>query len=507
MVAQGHALRPISHAEIPFAGLFHCEWGLKGGTCLGAHSAVVFNSNAGSENLGYSEVNGTFLGLARKHGRCGMQDTDRQAEQGSVQVQLERPLIFVLTAGLLLLALISGINVLYSFLYAMLGLIALCYFWTTRNIRNLSVERQLLSKWATLGDEVVESFRVSNAGALPVLWVEVNDHSDVPGYEAGIVTGLGPREHREWKTRAVCSRRGLYRLGPLRVYTGDPFGIFRATKELPDQATFLVYPPITEVPGLALPTGRQSGESRSLRRALHLTTDAASVREYVPGDSLHIIHWPTTARRGRLQSKEFDMEPGGSTWILLDLDQAVQAGEEDESTEEYSVKLAAALVYRLIREQKSIGLITYGDENRVLRANRGSQHMWRIMEILAVVRAHGTAQVGDVLSEVAPQIRGSMSLFVVTPSTDPTLVPILVNISRRGIRPTVLHLEPETFGAAGSSVPLKQALAAAGISFIEIERGQEFRTIAMEKGDEDIRRRAQTVGTTATGRVHDLNAG
>ena len=65
------------------------------------------------------------------------------------------------------------------------------------------------------------------------------------------------------------------------------------------------------------------------------------------------------------------MEPGGSTWILLDLNQAVQAGEEDESTEEYSVKLAAALVYRLIREQKSIGLITYGDENRVLARQQG----------------------------------------------------------------------------------------------------------------------------------------
>lgn len=436
-----------------------------------------------------------------------MLDTERQAEQGTVQVQLERPLIFVLTAGILLLALISGINVLYSFLYAMLGLIALSYFWTTRNIRNLTVERHLLSKWATLGDEIVETFRVANSGALPVLWVEVNDQSDVPGYEAGIVTGLGPREHREWKSRALCSRRGLYRLGPLRVYTGDPFGIFRATKILPDEATFLVYPPITEVPGLALPTGRQTGESRSLRRALHLTTDAASVREFVPGDALHIIHWPTTARRGRLQSKEFDMEPGGSTWILLDLDRGAQEGEEDESTEEYSVKLAAALVYRLIREQKSIGLITYGEEHRILRANKGSQHMWRIMEILAVVRAQGSADVGNVLSEVSPQIRGSMSLIVITPSTDPALAPILVNVSRRGIRPTVLHLVPQTFGGSQSSGPLMSALGAAGISCIEIERGQEFRTIALEKGDEDVRRRAQTVETTATGRVHGLSAG
>jgi uncharacterized protein (DUF58 family) len=435
-----------------------------------------------------------------------MVDPDRQVDQGTVQVELERPLIFVLTAGILLLALISGINVLYSFLYAMLGLISLSYFWTTRNARNLSVERHLVSKWATLGDEIEETFRVANAGALPVLWVEVNDHSDVPGYVAGIVTGLGPREHREWKSRAVCSRRGLYRLGPLRVYTGDPFGIFRATKILPDEATFLVYPPITEVPGLSLPTGRQTGESRSLRRALHLTTDAASVREYAPGDALHMIHWPTTARRGRLQTKEFDLEPGGSTWLLLDLDQAVQAGEEDESTEEYGVKLAAALVYRLIREQKSIGLITYGGESLTLRANKGSQHMWRIMEILAVVRAKGRANVGEVLSEVTPQIRGSMSLLVITPSTDPSLVPVLVNVSRRGIRPTVLHLVPETFGADKNSAPLKQALGAAGISCIEIEKGQEFRTIALEKGDEDIRRRAQTVETTATSRIHDVSA-
>ena len=83
----------------------------------------------------------------------------------------------------------------------------------------------------------MESFRVSNAGALPVLWVEVNDHSDVPGYEAGIVTGLGPREHREWKTRACVVGADSTDWVHYAFTLETPSASSVPLKELPDQAT------------------------------------------------------------------------------------------------------------------------------------------------------------------------------------------------------------------------------------------------------------------------------
>jgi len=422
----------------------------------------------------------------------------RGSEAEVIHITLQRPLLLVLAGVIFVLALISGLPVLYYFLYAMVGLVAISFVWTSQNIHGITVQRDLLSKWATIGDEVLENFRVTNTGRLPVLWVEVDDLSDIPGYEAGMVTGLGGREQRDWKARAICKRRGLYRLGPLRVYTGDAFGIFRASKELPDQTTFLVYPPITEVPGLNLPIGRQWGDSRSSQRSLHVTTDAASVREFAPGDALHTIHWPSTARRARLQTKEFDMEPGGSTWIILDLERAVQRGQDEESTEEYGVKLAAALAYRFTREQKSVGLI---------RPGKGAAHLWKIMETLAIVRAKGRVPLADVLAEVAAIVRGSMSVIVITPSTTTEWVGTLTTLSRRGLRPTVVHLDGMSFSGKDTNEAVKKALGLAGITMLEVRKGQEFRSIALDKGAEDRRRRATTVQVTATGVPHELTVG
>ncbi|MEZ4612148.1 MAG: DUF58 domain-containing protein [Caldilineaceae bacterium] len=50
-----------------------------------------------------------------------------------------------------------------------------------------------------------------------------------------------------------------------------------------------------------------------------MTTNAAGVRDYYPGDSLNRIHWPTTARMRRLMTKEFELIPRRDIWLYLDL--------------------------------------------------------------------------------------------------------------------------------------------------------------------------------------------
>ena len=51
---------------------------------------------------------------------------------------------------------------------------------------------------------------------------------------------------------------------------------------------------------------------------MEVTPQAAGVRDYAPGDALRRIHWPTSARRDRLMTKEFDQDPQADVWIFLD---------------------------------------------------------------------------------------------------------------------------------------------------------------------------------------------
>ncbi len=273
--------------------------------------------------------------------------------------------------------------------------------------------------------------------------------------------------------------------------TGDPLGFFQVTLDHPASQSILVYPPIVHLPTLRLPRGAATGAGRTSRRALEVTTNAAGVRSYSPGDSINRIHWRSTARLDELMVKTFDLEPSGNLWIVLDLDAAVQAGEGDESTEEYAVVLAASLSNRTLRQNRAVGLFAYGTTSgqgsdpeplpTLVMPQKGTAHQWRILHALATVRAGGNWPLARVLAEMNPNIDRGTTLAVITPSCDPEWIAGLLPPMRRGVTPSVVLLDPASFGGHGNVEALTGLLAELGISSHVIPKGMPFRPIAEHK--------------------------
>ena len=115
--------------------------------------------------------------------------------------------------------------------------------------------------------------------------------------EPGPLPG-GRRRHLRYRT--ACSRRwGIYTVGPLRLTTGDPFGLFRVVVHLAPPAPFAVFPRLVEMTALFRLGGAPSlapqerAEARAGQGALVL-----GVRDYRSGDDVRRMHWPAFARRG-----------------------------------------------------------------------------------------------------------------------------------------------------------------------------------------------------------------
>jgi uncharacterized protein (DUF58 family) len=247
-------------------------------------------------------------------------------------IKLKNRTLVLLTVALGAMALIFASSLFFYVFYVCLILVLGSYLWVSALVGKLTLAREVRSDWVQVGDHLRERFTLSNDSRLGVLWAEVQDHSNVPGYEAGRVEAVGGRQYRKWGADAVCTRRGLYTLGPVTIRLGDPFGLFTASWEQPATRSFLVYPSLFELPGLDVPRGEVAGAARTSLRTQQITTNVATVRAYQPGDSLNRIHWPSTARLGSLMVKEFDLEPSGNLWIVLDLHRQQQAGDGDEST-------------------------------------------------------------------------------------------------------------------------------------------------------------------------------
>ena len=86
--------------------------------------------------------------------------------------------------------------------------------------------------------------------------------------------------------------------------------------------------------------------------------------------------------------REFDREPSGDLWLILDMDAGVQAGAEAEATQEYAVILAASLAAQYLRqgERRAVGLLASGRSPVLLPPGRGQDQLWRILEALALAR-------------------------------------------------------------------------------------------------------------------------
>ena len=380
-------------------------------------------------------------------------------------------------------ALTVGIQLLFYLSYVLWGVLLAAFAWAQLNRRWLSVRRTVNPQQAQVGQTVEETIEIRNDSWLRKLWLELRDHSTLQGHHFAAVVSLPGRSTREWKVRTLCRHRGLYRLGPTAVHTGDPFGLFNSQKMYPAHTDLLVLPPTVPLGALGLPASDLPGGNRMARRAYHSTPNAAGVREYMPGDPMNRIHWPLTARVQRLMVKEFELDPTSDIWVALDLEASVHVrapAEEisatshqlslDPTTEEYAIVAAASLAAHFIAQGRTVGLVAWGQHRVTLPADRGARQLVKILRALAVLRAEGTTPLHAVLDTESALFARQDTLLVVTPSLREEWVETLQMMIYRGIHATSVIVEPGTFGAGENPMLAVSALAAVNVPTYLVKR-------------------------------------
>lgn len=351
---------------------------------------------------------------------------------------------FIVLGLLLANQLFNPARIWVGVIFGLGALLLLCYVWARLLRDGLEAQRTRRGAWVLVGDALHERFTVENRSGMPALWVEVLDHSDLPGYRPDWVAYLDAYGQQSYRTEGRCQRRGVFSLGPWSLRSGDPLGIFEVAVEYPDTRSILVYPRAMVLPDLRLPRGSAPGPARTQRRSQQTTTTVATVRPYAPGDPLRAVHWRQTARHGDFMVKQFDIEPSGDLWIALDLDAAAHAGEGADSTLEYAITLAASLAAQMLAENRRVGLAAAG---HMAPPHSGQLQLWRILEALAQAEAVDGYPLARVLQDLrhgGHSGRGR-TVVAVTPSTDPAWSGELLHLAGQGNAPAALLLDAASF--------------------------------------------------------------
>ncbi len=179
-----------------------------------------------------------------------------------------------------------------------------------------------------------------------------------------VVSGIPPRNQQSATYTIACRRRGRYRVGPLTIFVSDPFGLARTRMNTAGASDLIVYPEVEDLDsGHLVSQGVGAGES-AVRHLYRSAAEFYTMREYVTGDDLRRIHWPSVARSGQLMIRQDESTRRSSATVFLD-NRAEVLGRAGSPTFERAVSIAASVGRGLIRAGFSVR-----GTSRVLRGLR-----------------------------------------------------------------------------------------------------------------------------------------
>jgi len=361
--------------------------------------------------------------------------------------------LLVAVAILVIAAFSTALPFLFYLLYLAILVVGGSYVLVRLGLTDLEAGYAVSQLHGHVGDKLRVTYTLRNASRIAKLWLEIHNPTTLPGGLPGRAITLAGQSERSWLIRIPLARRGHFRIEPLHIRTGDPFGFFEASATVGQGVSVVVYPRLEPLPRWRLPAAALEGSQVSPVRTLQTTPLATTVRPYAPGDSMNRIHWKSTARHGEIQVKEFDLEQTADAWIVLDLQRGIQTGRGDESTVEAAVRAAASIADKALQENRSVGVTVNVGRTAFLPPDRGSRQHLKIMQLLASVEADGSAPLVETLIATVGRLRRGMTAVIITPSLDPSWVRPLAALRARGVACVVLSLDAAAYDHAANPPP------------------------------------------------------
>lgn len=215
-------------------------------------------------------------------------------------------------------------------------------------------------------------------------------------------------------------RRGRYKWSGLRVRGTDALGLVNRERVYrSDPVELTVYPAPIPVSLEISPIAGWGTSDLDSGRARGAGLETRGIREYVSGDPLRYVHWPTSARSGKLMVKEFETGSGVSINFILQRTQGTDVGSEKASSLEAMCGHALFLAEQYL---KGGALVSFPVHEDPLAATAHPEARIRdIRDLLTDVQADRAELTSDDLTHVRRHLTTGSTAVVMIGAQDSKL--------------------------------------------------------------------------------------
>lgn len=384
---------------------------------------------------------------------------------------------------LLFFAFLLRLDFIFYIAYVCIGVYAWSRWVTPRQLQKLRIGR-FYNSHAFWGETIPVAVQLKNESRLPIPWLHLRESIalELRSHDSlNVVASLRGRETAVFTYHVKGKRRGYYQLGPLRLATGDLFGFTPQRVGAAGVEYVTVYPRITPLAHLGLPSRLPFGTIGSHQRLFEDPARPMGVRDFRSGDSLRQINWKASARTQNLVVKTFQPAISLETAVLLDLHSPTYLRKNRLATVEWAIEVAASLAAHLVDVRQTVGLMSNGidpltlapggsdaaafdEESGRLRLpalaelrrrdprallpphippGNGRAHLMKILERLARIESEETVPLTQWAPTACLHLSWGVTILAITARGDVATCQTLHRLVRAGFNPVLITVEPE----------------------------------------------------------------
>ena len=345
--------------------------------------------------------------------------------------------------------------------------------WVRRAARPERVGRRTTREEHLEGDDVSVELSADLRRGLRPAGLVLSEHVGRLGEQRTPLELDGRRAWGGYSLRRVP--RGRYRFERSVLVLEDPFALARAEVEVPTGGALLVYPRLVELHGLFSESGRDGHQGRRLLLRRPAGFELHGVRDYQDGESLRRVHWPSTAKRGRLMVKDLEDSPRDELAVVLDAQSAGAVG----AAFDVQVRAAGSILRAYGRRGRRALLAVNGATVETYRVTSIDGDWQAAYDALAAAEPNGAMPLAALFGTEGGPAARAVELVVVTSALPPSLVDALTRRSSGGRRTTLVYVDARTFAAGGEGASGAELLrlSAAGVAVTRVRHGDDLANV------------------------------
>ncbi|NLK88355.1 MAG: DUF58 domain-containing protein [Clostridiaceae bacterium] len=283
------------------------------------------------------------------------------------------------------------------------------------------------------GDTIYLVETVYNGKLLPVPWLKVDIHTsrwldfagtcsviaqDSRRVTSSFLLKSYQKTTRRWKLN--CVKRGIFHTENVTLIGGDLLNLCNISEALPVNMTLVVYPEIVDLDELFMPVNLLQSDNTVNRWIIDDPFMFSGIREHTPTDPMNRIHWPATAKTGKLMTRKNEYTSQQNLTVILNM-QTKSYEHTDvihRRAAELGIKVAATLFDRALREGTPVLFATNGcihaDDKLpiITREAADKDHITGLFKILAGLLMKSVRSFEGLLEDVSPNLENSETVII-----------------------------------------------------------------------------------------------